>query len=183
MSTIAATTTAIPTGTWNVDPVHSQVGFAVEYMIGTFRGSFSPVEGALTVGEDGTTELKGSAHATSVKVQDDNLGAHLLSPDFFDAERAPELSFSAGRIDRHDDHVTVNGELTVKGITQPVTLTGTIADPIEDAYGNDRLGLSLETVVDRTSFGLNWNLPLPNGKPALANDVKLTAELYLVREA
>ena len=183
MSTIAATKTAIPTGTWNVDPVHSQVGFAVEYMIGTFRGSFSPVEGTLTVADDGTTELKGSASASSVKVQDDNLVAHLLSPDFFDAERAPKITFEASKIDRHDDHVTVNGELTIKGTTQPVTLTGTIADPIEDAYGNDRLGLSLETIVDRTSFGLNWNLPLPNGKPALANDVKLTAELYLVKEA
>ncbi len=182
MSTIAATSTAVPTGTWNIDPVHSQVGFAVEYMIGTFRGSFSPIEGALAVG-DGTTELKGSADATSVKVQDDNLGTHLLSPDFFDAQRAPKITFSASRIDRHDDHVTVNGELTIKGITQPVTLTGTIADPIVDAYGNDRIGLSLETIVDRTSFGLNWNLPLPNGKPALANDVKLTAELYLVKEA
>jgi polyisoprenoid-binding protein YceI len=183
MSTIAATKTTIPTGTWNVDPVHSQVGFGVEYMIGTFRGSFSPVEGTLTVADDGTTQLKGSADATSVKVQDDNLGTHLLSPDFFDAERAPKITFAASRIDRHDDHVTVNGELTIKGNTQPVTLTGTIADPIEDAYGNDRLGLSLETIVDRTSFGLNWNLPLPNGKPALANDVKLTAELYLVKEA
>src|SRR3954453_5788705 len=125
MSTISATRTELPTGTWNVDPVHSQVGFAVEYMIGTFRGSFSPVQGTLTVGDDGTTELKGSAHATSVKVQDENLGTHLLSPDFFDAERAPKITFSAARIDRHDDHVTVNGELTIKGITQPVTLSGT----------------------------------------------------------
>jgi len=183
MSTIAATRTALPTGTWNVDPVHSQVAFAVEYMIGTFRGSFSPVEGTLRVADDGTTGLTGSAAATSVKVQDENLGTHLLAPDFFDAERAPRLTFSASRIDRHDDHVTVNGELTIKGMTQPVTLSGTIADPIEDAYGNDRIGLSLETVVDRTNFGLNWNLPLPNGKPALANDVKLTAELYLVKEA
>jgi polyisoprenoid-binding protein YceI len=183
MSTIAATRTALPTGTWNVDPVHSQVGFAVEYMIGTFRGSFSPVQGTLAVADDGTTTLAGSAAATSVKVQDENLGTHLLSPEFFDAERTPEITFAASRIDRHDDHVTVNGELTIKGTTQPVTLAGTIADPIEDAYGNDRIGLSLETTVDRTSFGLNWNLPLPNGKPALANDVKLTAELYLVREA
>ena len=183
MSTFAASWTTLPTGTWNIDPVHSLVGFAVEYMIGTFRGSFSPIEGALTAGDDGTTELSGSADATSVKVQDDSLGTHLLSPDFFDAERAPMIPISASRIVRHDDHVTVNRELTIKGITQPVTLTGTIADPIEDAYGNDRIGLSLETTVDRTSFGLNWNLPLPNGKPALANDVKLTAELYLVREA
>jgi polyisoprenoid-binding protein YceI len=183
MSTITSSRTALPTGTWNVDPVHSQVGFAVEYMIGTFRGSFSPVEAKLTVDEEGTTQLTGSASAASVKVQDDNLSAHLLSPDFFDAERAPRITFAASRIDRHDDHVTVNGELTIKGITQPVTLTGTTTDPIQDAYGNDRIGLTLGTVVDRTSFGLNWNLPLPNGKPALANDVKLTAELYLVKEA
>jgi len=183
MSTIAATKTALPTGTWNIDPVHSQVAFAVEYMIGTFRGSFSPVAGTLAVGEDGTVKLTGSAAATSVKVQDENLGTHLLSPDFFDAERAPEITFSATDIVRDGDDVTVNGEVTIKGATQPVTLSGTIADPIEDAYGNDRIGLSLETAVDRTKFGLNWNLPLPNGKPALANDVTLTADLYLVKEA
>ena len=183
MSTIAATRTDLPTGTWNVDPVHSQVGFAVEYMIGTFRGSFSPVAATLTVGDDGTAELEGSTSAASVKVQDENLGTHLLSPDFFDAERAPAITFAANSIVRHDEHVTVNGELSIKGITRPVTLTGTVADPIQDAYGNDRLGLSLETTVDRTQFGLNWNLPLPNGKPALANDVKLTADLYLVKGA
>jgi polyisoprenoid-binding protein YceI len=183
MSTFAPSRTSLPTGTWNVDPVHSQVGFAVEYMIGTFRGSFSPVQGTLTVGDDGTTELTGSAPATSVKVQDENLGTHLLSPEFFDAERAPTITFSASDIVRDGDDMTVNGELTIKGSAQPVTLTGTIADPIEDAYGNDRIGLSLETIVDRTKFGLNWNLPLPNGKPALANDVKLTADLYLVKEA
>src|SRR5436190_601861 len=174
MSTIAATTTALPTGTWNIDPVHSQVGFAVEYMIGTFRVSFLPVEVTLPVRVDGTTELTGSAAATSVKVQDENLGTHLLSPEFFDAERAPKIAFSATDIGRDGDDIVVNGDLTIKGITQPVTLSGTIADPIEDAYGNDRIGLSLETTIDRTKFGVNWNLPLPHGKPALANDVNVT---------
>jgi polyisoprenoid-binding protein YceI len=181
--TTTATRTTLPTGTWNVDPVHSQVGFAVEYIIGTFRGSFSPVEGKLTVRADGAAELAGSTSAASVKVQDENLGTHLLSPEFFDAERTPVVTFSATDVERDGDDVTVNGELTIKGIAKPVTLTGTIADPVEDAYGNDRVGLTLETTVDRTDFGLNWNVPLPNGKPALANDVKLTAELYLVREA
>jgi polyisoprenoid-binding protein YceI len=118
-----------------------------------------------------------------VKVQDENLSTHLLSPEFFDADRAPKITFSASDIARDGDAVTVNGELTIKGTTQQVTLTGTITDPIQDAYGNDRIGLTLETIVDRTSFGLKWNLPLPNGKPALANDVELTAELYLVKEA
>ncbi len=181
MSTITATETQLPTGTWNVDPVHSQVGFAVDYLVGTFRGSFSPVTGTLAVAQDGAAELKGSAQASSIKVQDENLSTHLLSPDFFDAERTPEIGFSAADVRRSGDDVTVNGELTIKGITQPVELTGTIKDPAEDAYGNDRIGLTLGTTVDRTRFGLNWNVPLPNGKPALANDVSLTAELYLVK--
>ena len=177
--TTTLTEQSIPTGTWTLDKVHSTVGYAVRHSgISLFKGGLRDFDASLV---DGV--LRGSADVASITVQDENLEGHLLSPDFFDAERAPKITFSASRIDRHDDHVTVNGELTIKGTTQPVTLTGTIADPIEDAYGNDRIGLSLETIVDRTSFGLNWNLPLPNGKPALANDVKLTAELYLVKEA
>jgi len=181
LSTITATQTKLPTGTWNVDPVHSQVGFAVDYLVGTFRGSFSPVEGTLAVVEDDAAELKGTAQASGIKVQDENLSTHLLSPDFFDAERTPGIDFSASDIRRSGANVTVNGELTIKGITEPVELTGTISDPVEDAYGNDRIGLTLVTTIDRTRFGLNWNVPLPNGKQALANDVSLAAELYLVR--
>jgi polyisoprenoid-binding protein YceI len=181
MSTITEIKTKLPTGTWTVDPVHSQVGFAVDYMVGTFRGSFAPVQGTLAVAEDGAAELRGSANVAGVRVQDENLAAHLLSPEFFDAERTPEISFTAHDIRRSGDEVVVNGELSIKGIPRPAELHGTIADPIEDAYGNDRIGLTLETTVDRTQFGLNWNLPLPNGKPALANDVTLTAELYLVK--
>ena len=181
MSTITQPQTQLPTGTWAIDPVHSQVGFAVDYMVGTFRGSFSPVAGTLAVAEDGTVELNGSAHATGIKVQDENLSTHLLSPDFFDAERTPEITFSATDVRRSDSEITVDGDLTIKGTTNPVRLAGTISEPVEDAYGNDRVGLTLETTIDRTRFGLNWNLPLPNGKPALANDVKLTAELYLVK--
>jgi polyisoprenoid-binding protein YceI len=181
LSTITQTQTELPTGTWNVDPVHSQVGFAVDYLVGTFRGSFSPVAGTLAVAGDGSAELKGSADAAGIQVQDENLGTHLLSPEFFDAERTPQLSFSATDIRRAGDELTVNGELTIRGATNPVELTGTISDPIEDAYGNNRIGLTLETTIDRTRFGLNWNLPLPNGKPALANDVTVTAELFLVK--
>ena len=95
-------------------------------------------------------------------MQDENLSTHLLSPEFFDAERTPEHRASPPTdIRRTGDEVTVDGELTIKGITQPVELTGTISDPIQDAYGNDRIGLTLETTIDRTQFGLNWNLPAP----------------------
>ncbi len=181
MTTITQTQTQLPTGTWSVDPVHSQVGFALDYMGGTFRGSFSPVAGTLEVAEDGTASINGSSQVTGIKVQDENLAAHLLSPEFFDAERAPELRFSADGIRRSGDEVTVDGDLTIKGITKPVELTGTIGDPIQDAYGKDRVALTLSTTIDRTQFGLDWNLALPSGEPALANDVTITAELYLVK--
>ncbi len=181
MSTVVETRQALPAGIWQVDPAHSQVGFALAYMVGTFRGSFSPVEASLQVTEDGKAVLTGSAVAESIRVQDENLAAHLLSPDFFDAERTPQLQFTSSKISRHGDRIAAAGELSIKGVTQPVELIGTISDPIVDPYGRERIGLRLETTVDRTQFGLSWNVPLPSGEPALANDVALTAELYLVK--
>jgi polyisoprenoid-binding protein YceI len=169
-------------GIWNVDPVHSTANFAVKYMIGTFRGSFSPATVRLEVGEDGKAVLTGSVPVKGVKVQQPDLEAHLQSPEFFDAERTPEVSFNASDIRREGDAVEVDGELTIRGITHPVTATGTITDPADDPYGGVRFGLVLETVIDRTKFGLTWNNPLPSGKPALSNDVAINADLYLVKE-
>jgi len=172
---------ALPVGTWNVDPVHSQVGFAVQYVVGTFRGSFAPVDASLTVGEDGTATLRGKAPVSGVKVQDPNLEAHLQSPDFFDAERAPEITFTSTDVRRSGDDVEIDGELTIRGTSQAVTLTGTAGEPARDPFGGTRFWLKLETTIDRTQFGIDWNNPLPNGEPSLANDVTLTAELYLVQ--
>jgi polyisoprenoid-binding protein YceI len=181
VSTITETRNSLPTGAWNLDPVHSQIGFAVDYVVGTFRGSFSPVEAKLEVGDDGSAILTGSAPVTGVKVQDENLSAHLQAPDFFDAERTPDISFSSAAVQRSGEQIAVAGDLTIKGITHPIEAVGTITDPAEDPYGGVRFGLKLETTIDRTRFGLNWNNPLPNGEPSLGNDVKLTAELYLVK--
>ena len=183
MSALESTATqTLPVGTWNVDPVHSQVGFAVKYMVGTFRGSFSPVEATLSVGEDGNASLTGSTQAEGVKVQEPNLVAHLLSPDFFDAERAPELRFRSTDVRAEGERVTVTGDLEIKGITRPVTLEGDVTEQITDPYGRERIGVSLAGTIDRTEFGITWNNPLPSGKSALANEVNLEAELYLVKE-
>jgi polyisoprenoid-binding protein YceI len=175
-----ATQTSLPLGTWNVDPVHSTVGFAVEYIVGTFNGSFSPVDVKLEVA-DGGTSLTGSAPVAGVKVQDENLEAHLQSPDFFDAERAPEIRFASTEIRRSGDAIEIDGELTIKGNSLPVELTGTVTEPADDPYGGVRFALKLEATIDRTRFGVDWNNPLPNGQPSLANDVRLTADLYLVK--
>jgi polyisoprenoid-binding protein YceI len=180
MSTIE-TRTALPTGTWNADAVHSQIGFAIAYMGGTFRGTFSPFEATLEVGEDGQAHLEGTTQVANVKVQDPALEAHLQTPDFFDAERHPELRFVSDDIVRDGDSVTVRGDLTIRGTTKQVELTGSIQDGIVDAYGNERVRFSLEGEIDRLEFGVSWNTPLPNGEPALAKDVALTAELSFVK--
>ena len=172
---------SLPTGTWELDGVHSSIGFEIAYMVGVFRGQFRDVEARLSVAGESTT-LQGAARVASVDVKDENLAAHLQSPEFFDAERYPELRFVSTDVTRGEE-LTVRGEITIKGVTQPVELTGRATAPITDAYGRERFGLTLSTILDRTAFGLSWNLPLPSGEPALANDVKLVAELYFVKEA
>jgi polyisoprenoid-binding protein YceI len=178
MAVLTESRTALPTGTWILDTVHSTIGFELPYLAGTFRGHFKDVEAKLTA-----ESLAGSARVASVDVKDENLAAHLQSPEFFDAERYPELGFASSSIERSGDRLKVLGELTIRGTTKPVELAGTIADPITDAFGNERVNVALETTVDRTAFGLNWNMPLPNGQPALQNEVRLVAELYFVQEA
>ena len=168
---------ALPTGTWHLDPVHSSIGFEVAYMGGAFRGQFREVDATLA-----DARLTGSAKVASVDVKDENLAAHLQSPEFFDVERYPELRFVSTDVEGGDE-LTVRGEITIKGVTQPVALTGRATEPLTDAYGRERFGLTLTTTLDRTAFGLNWNLPLPSGEPALSNEVTLVAELFFVQEA
>jgi polyisoprenoid-binding protein YceI len=179
-STLSTVTSeqAVATGTWRADPVHSEVGFSVDYMAGTFRGTFSQFAVAL---DDG--RLEGTVDVSSVQVKDPNLEAHLQTPDFFDAERHPKLRFASKEIERDRHRVTIEGQITIKGETRPIRLEGTVADPIADPYGNERFGLRLTGEVDRTQFGVSWNNPLPSGEPALANRVELVAELQLVKAA
>jgi polyisoprenoid-binding protein YceI len=169
---------AVPAGTWSADKVHSDIAFAVDYMAGTFTGSFADFDAGLS---DGV--LRGSARVASVQVKDPNLEAHLQAPDFFDAERHPELTFESKNLRREGNQLTVDGEITIKGHTEPVEITGTISDPINDPYGGERFGLRLETKIDRTKFGIDWNNPLPNGEPALSNEVRLIAELQLSKQS
>jgi polyisoprenoid-binding protein YceI len=167
--------TAVPTGTWTADTVHSGLAFEVPYAVATFGGEVTDFDVTLT---DGV--LAGAARIASIKVKDEALQGHLLSPDFFDAERYPELTFVSTAIRREGDKVEIDGDLTLKGTTKPTTLTGTITGPAVDHFGATRVGFKLQTVIDRTQFGINWNMPLPNGEPALANEVTLKADLTLV---
>ena len=169
---------AVPAGTWGIDRVHSTVGFAIDYMVGTFQGSFGDVDAEVSDGA-----LRGSAKVSSVQVNDPNLAAHLELPEFFDAERHPDLSFQSKEIRRDGERLTIDGEIEIKGHTESVEIAGVISDPIYDPYGGERFGLKLEAKIDRTKFGVNWNNPLPSGEPALSNEVTLIADLQLSRQA
>jgi polyisoprenoid-binding protein YceI len=173
--------TSVPVGTWTLDPVHSTIGFEIQYLGGTFRGQFRDVDGKLVVREDGWSTLEGSARVASVDVKDEQQSAHLQTPDFFDAERHPELAFRADGIDVSRGEIRAQGAITIKGVTKPIEITGTITRPAPDPYGRERINAVLTATVDRTEFGVSWNTPLPNGDQALANEVTINAELFFIK--
>ena len=173
--------TGLPVGVWSLDPTHSSASFAVKHMVvATFRGRFEKLDATLTVTED-SAQLEGSVDASSIVVKDENLQGHLGSPDFFDVERYPQITFRSTDIRRDGDELIVDGELTIKDNTHRIEGRGTIAGPAVTLGDVTKVGITLDTIIDRTEYGLNWNAPLPKGGFALANDVKLTVELELVQ--
>ena len=176
-----STTTSPLAGTYNADPVHSNFGFAVRYQgVSLFKGTLDAVEATLTDGK-----LVGKAQIESISIRTpEQFRAHVLSEEFFDAANHPAVTFTSSDVDlREDGSAVVAGELTIKGITQPVQATGTWIAPATDAFGATRGHLNLEATIDRTAFGMNWNMPLPAGGNALANQVTLTVDISLIAQA
>ena len=164
------TFTSAPAGTWNADPVHSNVAFEIDYAgTNVFRGGFNDYTVTL---EDGV--LDGSAKVASVDVKDEQLNGHLQTPDFFDAVRYPEISFRTSDLE--------HGELTIKGVTRPVAITASVSEPNVDPFGRERVGIALEAKVDRNEFGVSWNAPNQGGGNYLGDDVTIKADLALVRQ-
>jgi polyisoprenoid-binding protein YceI len=177
-----STPTATPMiGTYNADPVHSSLGFAVRYQgVSVFRGTLTEVDAKLVDGH-----LEGTAPVESISITTPEMfRAHVLSAEFFEAEAHPEVQFVSTALDvQEDGRARVSGDLTIKGVTKPVDATGTWTAPATDAFGNARANLALEAVIDRTEWGINWNAPLPSGRNALGNEVTLTISLSLLEEA
>jgi polyisoprenoid-binding protein YceI len=167
--------TDVPAGTWTVDPVHSVAGFAVRHMmVGTFRGEFSEIDATLTDGK-----LVGKVKVASLQIKDDNLKGHLFSPDFFDAERYPEIIYESSSLTVNDGVLSSEGTITLKGASTPVTATGRLAGPTVTLGDVEKIGLDLETTVDREAVGLQWNAPLPKGGVVLGKNVTISVTLEL----
>jgi len=178
------TATQAFTGTYHADPVHSSFGFGVLYSgTGTFRGTLDDVNATLSAGDDGLT-LEGGAQVESISIRAPEMfRAHVLGPDFFDAENHPVVTFKSADVELAEDGTArVDGELTIAGVTRPVTATGTWAEPVPAAGGGVRAGLEVATVIDRRDFGFEWQMQLPNGGDALAYDVTLEVNLALLQK-
>jgi polyisoprenoid-binding protein YceI len=173
----ATTIERVPTGTYNLDPVHSTFGFAIKHNgVSTFRGQFEQVEAKL---EDGV--LTGIAQVESVKTAIPDLKQHLLAPDFFNAAETPTVDFRSTSIRLvGDGEVEVDGDLTIRGVTKSVTARGSIAYG-ENMMGAEVVGFDLEAKVDRRDYDLNWQAQLPSGGDVLAWNVVLEVHLELMK--
>jgi polyisoprenoid-binding protein YceI len=172
--------TVIPAGTWSIDPVWSSLEFEVKKLgLFTVKGRVPGFSGTIAGG--GSPTIEGTVDATSITTFDDTRDEHLQSPEFFDTQRYPELHFSSSSVELVGDELVVQGDLTIKGVTKPVELTGSYSGAANDPWGNERIGLQLKGTVDRTAFGLEWNAPVPGGGFLLPNDVQLTAYFAAVR--
>ena len=174
--------TAVPAGTYRVDPVHSTIRFAVTHAgISTFRGGFADYDAQLTGGE--SPQLSGSVDVGSIEIGEEQLKGHLLSPEFFDAASFPRLSFESSELSVGEDGVAkVRGVLEIGGQSREVEADGRFARVGSYLDGKPRVGLSLSTSIDRRDFGLDWQAELPSGGDALDWQVEIAVELQLLED-
>ena len=171
----------VPAGVWSADATHSSVGFEVTHMgVSAFTARFTAVEAELVSGPEGLV-LRGSADPDSIDIRDEALLTHVKASDFLDVERYPEITFSSTSVDVSGGELVVRGDLTIKGRTQEVEARGSLTPVVSDPTGNVRVGLALQTTIDRTDFGLDFRLAMPDGSPALADEVTLIVSFELVK--
>jgi polyisoprenoid-binding protein YceI len=175
----------VPPGTWTIDPIHSSVGFKIKHMmIATVRGQFTEFEGTIIAAEDdpANSRVSGSVKVASIDTGNADRDAHLRSPDFFDAERYPEITFESTRI-RHVEGGTfaVAGNLTIKGITREVEMEARVEGADTDPWGMDRVGISVRGSINRTDFGLKWQERLAAGGLLVGEEVGISVDISAVR--
>jgi polyisoprenoid-binding protein YceI len=186
MSTSAAAPAV--TSTWTIDPVHSNAEFRVRHMmIANVRGRFTGVTGKLTYNPTNISQsqVEASVDIATIDTRDPQRDTHLKSPDFFDAEKFPTMTFRSTRVTRHSNgSVAVAGPLTIHGVTKEVEFeVEGPTPPIKDPWGNTRIGVNATTKIDRREYGLNFNAALETGGVLVGEEVHITLELEFVQAA
>jgi polyisoprenoid-binding protein YceI len=181
-----ARATLVPAGTWTVDPIHSTVGFSVKHLgIATVRGKFEDFEGTLEIGEgDESARAYGTVQGVSVNTGDAGRDEHLRSADFFGVDQNPELRFESAEITQVDeDSFEIAGELTMNGVTKPITLTAEVQGTETDPWGNERVALEVTGQLDRGDWNMTFNQALGSGNLLVGEKVKLQLDIAAVKQA
>jgi polyisoprenoid-binding protein YceI len=172
-------------GSYKLDGNHSSFQFSVTHLgLSTFRASFGDIDARLVADDDGTIALIGHARADSISIVEPDFRAHVVhGADFFSADSHPLVVFRSTNIELGDERsAVVSGELEIRGVSRPVTASGTYAPTITDPFGVSRAALELSATVDRRDWGIDWQLALPDGGDALGWEVEIGVDLELVRE-
>ena len=175
------TATQLPTGTWNIDPVHSHIQFSVRHlMVSKVRGSFKSFSGTVTVPENPLdASVQVSIDPASIDTGDENRDAHVRATDFFDVDKHPHAEYASTAIRPAGDDYVVEGNLTFHGVTRPVELelefNGVVADP----WGNTRAGFTASTEVNRHDFGVDFSAPLEAGGVMIGDKVKINLDVEM----
>jgi polyisoprenoid-binding protein YceI len=168
---------------WNIDPTHANIDFSVKHMaISTVRGAFN-LFNATGETDEATglpTSLSMEIDATSINTNNEQRDGHLKSPDFFDVANHPKISFVSTKISGTPSELTIVGDLTIRGVTKSVTLTGELSSAVKDPWGMQRCSLEVSGKIKRSEFGLTWNQALEMGGVLVSDDVKLTVSAQAV---
>ncbi|RRA94640.1 YceI family protein [Paenimyroides viscosum] len=169
---------------WTIDPTHTEVGFKVKHMMFTnVKGNFNDYSAEIDFDNDlKEANLQFEAKVNSIFTNNTDRDNHLKSADFFDAEQYPTLNFKSTKIEGDGNEYQITGDLTIKGITKPVTLNAEFSGLMTDPWGNTKVGINLDGKINRKDFGLTYNAALETGGVLVGEDVKLNAEIQLVEQ-
>ncbi len=176
---------SIPAGTYDIDPTHSELGFTVRHTgIAKVRGKFTGVEGAITIADQfADSAVSVTIDAASVDTGNAQRDGHLTSADFWDAANTPEWGFVSTSVEGEGEEFVLNGDLTINGVTKPVSLDVEYGGAATDAYGNARVGFSATTEISRKDYGLTWNVALEGGGLLVGDNVKIGLEISAIKRA
>lgn len=180
MSIEALQGTSVPTGTWNIDPSHSDVGFTARHLMSKVRGRFEKFEGRVVTGD--APSATATIHLDSINTNDETRDGHLRSADFFDAENSGPMTFTSTRVEGNGKGLLVTGDLALKGVTKPVTLDVELFGVETDPWGGTRIGFEATTTISRKEWGIDFNVPMDGGRLLVGDKIDITITIEAVLE-
>lgn len=181
MSIDVLQSTNIPAGTWSIDPSHSEVGFTARHLMSKVRGQFEKFEGRIVTGD--APSATATIDLNSINTREENRDAHLRSGDFFDVENNGPMTFTSTTIEQGGKGLLVTGDLSLKGVTKPVTLDVEFNGTATDPWGNEKAAFEAEGEINRTDWGLTWNANLEKGGVLVSEKIKLVLDVQLTKQA